>query len=159
MSTQNLLYTRISVLWDYTMYAEKNKGADQSAQLNSWSALLFFSKSNHRFHSSSHDATFTVPCILKYVKIVLHLQLIFNAWTVIVVLLCFGLLQYWYDPLFTPGHVRPICSGLAISIIHDNSFISDTKSINQLICTGWFVSIRCLETSKKIPHNSVIMFS
>ena len=30
---------------------QKNKGADQSAQLKSRSALLFFSKSNHRFHS------------------------------------------------------------------------------------------------------------
>ena len=50
------------------MHAEKNKEADQSAQLNSWSALLFFSKSNHRFHSLSQDATFTMPRILKYVK-------------------------------------------------------------------------------------------
>ena len=51
------------------MYAEKNKGADQSVQLNSWSALLvfflFFSKSNHRFHSLSQYATFTMPRILK----------------------------------------------------------------------------------------------
>ena len=45
------------------MHAEKNKGADQSAQLNSLSALLFFSKSNHRFHSLSQDATFTMPYI------------------------------------------------------------------------------------------------
>ena len=76
------------------MHAEKNKGADQSAQLNSCSALLFFSKSNHRFHSLSQDATFTMPRILKYVKITMHLQLIFNACAVIVVLLCFRLLQY-----------------------------------------------------------------
>ena len=68
------------------MHAEKNKGADQSAQLNS--------KSNHRFHSFSQDATFTIPRILKYVKITMHLQLIFNACAVIVVLLCFRLLQY-----------------------------------------------------------------
>ena len=76
------------------MHAEKNKGADQYAQLKSCSALLFFSKSNHRFHSFSHDATFTMPRILKYVKITMHLQLISNACTVIVVLLCFGLLKY-----------------------------------------------------------------
>ena len=76
------------------MHAEKNKGADQSAQLNSCSALLFFSKSHHRFHSLSRDATFTMPRILKYVKITMHLQLIFNACAVIVVLLCFRLLQY-----------------------------------------------------------------
>ena len=50
------------------MHAEKNKGADQSAQMKSRSALLFFSKSNHRFHSLSQDATFTVPRILKCVK-------------------------------------------------------------------------------------------
>ena len=50
------------------MHAEKNKGADQSAQLNSLSALLFFFKSNHRFHTLSQDATFTMPRILKYVK-------------------------------------------------------------------------------------------
>ena len=50
------------------MHAEKNKGADQSAQLNSRSALLCFVKSNHRFHSLSQDATFTIPRILKYVK-------------------------------------------------------------------------------------------
>ena len=76
------------------MHAEKNKGADKSAQLNSLSALLFFSKSNHRFHSLSQDATFTMPHILKYVKITMHLQLIFNACAVIVVLLCFRFLQY-----------------------------------------------------------------
>ena len=76
------------------MHAEKNKGADQSAQLNRSSALLFFSKSNHRFHSLSQDATFTMPRILKYVKITMHLQLIFNACAVIVILLCFRLLQY-----------------------------------------------------------------
>ena len=76
------------------MHAEKNKGADQSAQLNSLSALLFFSKSNHKFHSLSQDATFTMPRILKYVKITMHLQLIFNACAVIVVLLCFIMLQY-----------------------------------------------------------------
>ena len=35
MSTQNLLDTCINVLRDYSMHAEKNKGADQSAQLNS----------------------------------------------------------------------------------------------------------------------------
>ena len=46
------------------MYAEKNKGADQSAQLNRLSALLFFSKSNHRFHSLSKHATYTMPRIL-----------------------------------------------------------------------------------------------
>ena len=50
------------------MHAEKNIGADQSAQLNSRSALLCFVKSNHRFHSLSQDATFTIPRILKYVK-------------------------------------------------------------------------------------------
>ena len=50
------------------MHTEKYKGADQSAQLNSLSALLFFSKSNHRFRSLSQDATFTMPRILKYVK-------------------------------------------------------------------------------------------
>ena len=76
------------------MHAEKNKGADQSVQLNSGSSLLFFSKSNHRFHSFSSDATFTMPRILKYIKITMHFQLIFNACAVIVVLLCFGLLQY-----------------------------------------------------------------
>ena len=76
------------------MHAEKNKGADQSVQLNSWSALLFFSKSNHRFHSLSQDATFTMPRVSKYVKITMHLQLIFNACAVIVVLLGFRLLQY-----------------------------------------------------------------
>ena len=76
------------------MHAEKNKGADQSAQLNSYSALLFFSKSNHRCHSLSKDATFPMPCILKYEKITMHLQLIFNACAVLVVLLCFRLLQY-----------------------------------------------------------------
>ena len=75
------------------MHAEKNKGADQSAQLNSRSALLFSLNQPHTFHSLSHDATFTMPRILKYVNI-MHLQLIFNACTVIVVLLCFGLLQY-----------------------------------------------------------------
>ena len=32
--------------------------------------------------------------ILRYVKITMHLQLIFNACAVIVVLLCFRLLQY-----------------------------------------------------------------
>ena len=76
------------------MHAEKNKEADQSAQLNSWSAFLFFSNSNHRFHSLSQDATFNMPRILKYVKITMHLQLIFNACAVIVILLCFRLLQY-----------------------------------------------------------------
>ena len=49
--------------------------------------LHFCSKSNHRFHSLSHDATFTMPRISKYVKIALHLQFIFNACAVIVVLL------------------------------------------------------------------------
>ena len=42
---------------------------------------FFFSKSNCRFHSLSHDATFTMPCVLKYVRIVMHamhLQLIFQ---------------------------------------------------------------------------------
>ena len=77
------------------MHAEKNKGVDQSAQLNSLSALLFFSKSNHRLHSLSYDVTFTMPRIVKYVKLTMHLQLIFNACAIIVVLLCcFGLLQY-----------------------------------------------------------------
>ena len=76
------------------MHAEKKKRADQSAQLNSRSALLLVSKSNHRFHSLSQDATFSMPCILKYVKITMHLQLIFNAGAVIVVLLRFRLLQY-----------------------------------------------------------------
>ena len=58
------------------------------------SALLLFSKSNHRFHSLSQDVAFTMPRILKYVKITMHLQLIFNACAAIVVLLCFRWLQY-----------------------------------------------------------------
>ena len=114
------------------MHAEKNKGDDQYAQLNSCSALLFFSKSNHRFHSLSQDATFTMPGILKYVKITMHLQLIFNAWFCCVLVCC----NIDLALLVVPGQVRPICSALAISFIHESSFITDTKSFSHLICTG-----------------------
>ena len=43
--------------------------------------FVFFSKSNCRFHCLSHDATFTMPLVLKYVRIAMHamhLQLIFQ---------------------------------------------------------------------------------
>ena len=94
------------------MHAEKNKGADQFVQLNSWSALLFFSKSNHRFYSLSQDTTFAMPRILKYVKITMYLQLIFKACAVIVVLLCFRVLQYLSGP---PCCARPGSTNLLSS--------------------------------------------
>ena len=75
------------------MHAEKNKGADQYVHLTADQRFCFSLNQTTRF-TVSHDVTFTMPRILKYIKITLHLQLTFNACAVIVLLLCFRLLQY-----------------------------------------------------------------
>ena len=116
------------------MHAEKNRGADQSAQLNSCSALLFFSKSNHRFHSLSQDlynASYIKRCKNNNAFAVDIQCLRSNCGSVVL-----GCCNIDLALLVVPGQVRPICLALSISFIHESSFVIDTRSFSQLICTG-----------------------
>ena len=116
------------------MHAEKNKGADQSAQLNSCSVLLFFSKANHRFHSLSQDlynASYIRISKNNYAFAVDFQCLCRNCGSVVL-----GCCNIDLALLVVPGQVRPICSALAISFIHESSFITDTRSFSQMLCTG-----------------------
>ena len=72
-------------LYNEIMLCMQRKTKELISLRNCTADLLFcFSqKSNHRFHSLSHDTTFTMPRISKCVKIALHLQLIFNCGSVV----------------------------------------------------------------------------
>ena len=91
----------------------------------------YFSKSNRRFRSLFHDASFTMPRVLKCVRIAMPLQLIFqnlhiNCGSVVFL----GCCNIDLALLVVPGQVRPTCSARVISSIYESSFITDTKSFN-----------------------------
>ena len=93
--------------------------------------FCFFSKSNRRFNRLSHKATFTMHRGLKIFKNSHAFAVDFSILAQYLWFCCvLGCCNIDLALIGVPGQVRPICSALVISFIHEGSYITDTKSFN-----------------------------